>query len=143
MNESPSPMSDARKNARAAFERRFKAKGNHNLTLRLSSAVMERLEALATNGLCSRRDIIESLILGQPLEDPRIALMRNEGMSLVEADAYLSIPATLQEITHVPIQARGNAAGAAGDRPGGKLRRAEEMARRLNPRHPRARPVRP
>lgn len=73
--------------ARQAFERRFKAKGCASLTVRLSAEAHATLRALAVDGECSRREILERLIMAAPVGEVATAI-REHGLSESEAREF-------------------------------------------------------
>jgi N-acetylglutamate synthase-like GNAT family acetyltransferase len=81
-------MSESQRMARQAFERRFKAKGCASLTVRLSAEAHATLHALAVDGDCTRREVLERLILSAPVGDVRDA-MKAHGLSESEAREYV------------------------------------------------------
>lgn len=76
---------DSRQRSRAAFARRCKARGLRNLCVRVPASVLDRLEALVASSGTSRRDVIERLILADPLQ----AAMAEHRMSEAEARAFV------------------------------------------------------
>lgn len=70
-----------------AREIRWKDQGNARLTMRLSRVANQQLDLIASRNRCSRRDVIEGLLLGTiaAASDSVATVMREQGLSAVEA----------------------------------------------------------
>lgn len=75
-----------------AREIRWRDQGNARLTMRMSRAANQQLDLIAGRNKCSRRDVIEGLLLGTiaASSDSVAKVMREQGLSAVEAREWVA-----------------------------------------------------
>lgn len=80
----------------AGVDRRYRQRGRDGLrlTMRISNAANIAIDRLAIRHKCSRRDVVEGLLLGvidKPISDEVATAMASHGFSESEARAWLGV----------------------------------------------------